>query len=329
MSEKRVWLQKMGRFVGMAALCLSLLPAFGAPEIFVNQTSMGFGSVPDDRPVEHCFVVENRGDAVLSIERVTEDCEGCLSYVLETNSIAAGRSAIIELTLDTGVLDGNVAKNLVLHTNDPKTPDMILSLWGSVMPGYSVRPRSVAFGAIEKMSAVTQVVVIASNPGSTGQLSQVTSSSGAFKGVLSQGSTQGAWELKVSTVPPLPDGLTSGQLVVSGSNAAVARCVVRVAAYVPPVFSVLPERLLMKAIDEEQMMILFIRQNSSNPAELLDVGLPSSDFSCEINPGPGQGDYRVYVRAHGLAGKRGFAGNVILKTDAPAHAEVSVPVEVR
>ncbi|MEI6217862.1 MAG: DUF1573 domain-containing protein [bacterium] len=331
MSAKHIWSYGAGRLVVAAALCLfaTELSTVGAPEIFVNQTSMGVGSVPDDRPVEHCFVIENRGDEILSIDRISEDCEGCVVFSLETNAIAPGRSAVIEMTVDTGVLDGNFAKNLILHTNDPKNPEFILSLWGSVMPGYSVRPRSVAFGTVDKVNAATQVVFVANNIGSSGLLSRVSSSSKNFKGTLCAGPAEGKYELLVSTVPPMPDGLTSSEIILSSSNPAMPRCVVRVAAYVPPAFGVLPAKLKLRATDEDQMMILFIRQNSSSPAKLVDVDLPSPGFRCEINPGPGPSDYRVYVHASGLGGKLGFVGNVMLKTDDPVRAAVAVPVEVQ
>ncbi|MEI6807650.1 MAG: DUF1573 domain-containing protein [bacterium] len=313
----------------VACLLVACFPAAGAPEISVNPTSVGFGSVSDDRPVEYCFVISNRGDRVLFIDRITEDCGGCLSHSLETNTIPPGRSAILELALDTGVVEGSVAKRLVLHSNDPETPVLILSLWGTVAPGYAVRPRSVFFDALEKTSAITQVVYIAKNTSSIDPLSLVSSSTGVFSGKLVSGSDPVKYELSIGTVPPLAEGLTRGEVVLAGTNPAGPRCVIRVAAYVPPVFSVLPDRLQLRAIAEEQVKIIFVRQNSSKPAKLVDVVLPSQDFRCEINPGPGPADYRIYVRASGLAGKQGPLGGLVLKTDDPARAEVTVPIEVR
>lgn len=331
MLVSRIRAQAVGSLVMAAALGFAVagLPAVGEPEIGANQTSMGFGSVPDDRPLEHCFVIENKGDSPLLIDRVTGDCEGCLSISLETNAIAPGRSAIVEMTLDTGLLEGDFAKNLFLRTNDPKRPVLILSLWGTVVPRYIVRPRSVVFEMAAKMNAVTQVVSIVNKAGSPERLSLVACSTGNFTGTVLPGLTAETCELRVSTVPPLPDGLTCGDIILSSSNPAAPRCVVRVAAYVPPAFVVLPARLIMKSTEEEQTRIIFVRQNSSKPARLMDVVLPSKGFLCEINPGPGPADYRIYVRARGLAGKQGLAGNLVLKTDDPSHAEVNVPIEVR
>lgn len=310
-------------------LCEGGLPAAGAPTIHVSQTSVGFGSVPDDRPIEHSFAISNRGDTVLSIDRITEDCGGCLSYSIDTNAIAPGRTATIEVTLDTGVLEGNVAKNLVLHTNDPDTPVLLLSLWGKVSPPYKVRPRSVFFDAVARTASVSQMVHIAESTRSMERLLSVSSSTGCFTGELSAGAEPGTYELRVGTVPPLPEGMTRGEIVLSGTNRAGPRCVIRVAAYVPHVFGVLPDKLLLKAIDEEQSKIVFLRQNSARPAKLLDVVLPSPGFTCEINTGPGPADYRIYVRARGLAGSRGLTARLILRTDDPARTEVVVPVEVR
>lgn len=312
--------------VCMLAACF---PAASAPEISVNPTSVGFGTVPDDRPVEHCFVISNRGDRVLSIDRITEDCGGCLSHSLETNSILPGSSAILELALDTGVVEGSVARNLVLHSNDPDTPVLVLSLWGTVAPGYAVRPRAVFFDAMEKTSSLTQVVYIVNNTSSMAPLTSVSSSTSVFTGKLVSGSDPGKYELIVGTVPPLAEGLTRGDLVLAGTNPAGPRCVIRVAAYVPPVFSVLPDKLQLRATDEEQVKIIFVRQNSSNPAKLVDVVLPCQELRCEINPGPGPADYRIYVRARGLSEKQGPAGNLVLKTDDPLWADVTVPIEVR
>lgn len=314
-----------------AASCLLWVPppAAGAPAVSVNATSVGFGTVPDDKPVEHCFVISNRGDRVLSLDRISEDCGGCLSYSLETNSIPPGKSAILELTLDTGVVEGSVAKNLVIHTSDPETPVLILSLWGTVAPSYEVRPRSVFFDGMDKTSAVAQIVRVANKAGVADSLWSVSSSTNVFSGKLSSGGGPGKYEVSIGTVPPLPEGMTRGEIVLAGTNPAGARCVIRVAAYVPPAFSVLPDKLTLKPVDEEQSKIVFLRQNSPKPAKLVDVVLPSVNFACEVAPGPGPADYRIHVRARGLSGKSGTAGNLVLKTDDPLHAEVCVPIEVR
>ncbi len=328
-SPKRIQIAHLLAVVAAFGVSGPILHAVGRPAISVDTTSVGFGSVPDDRPVEHCFVISNRGDTVLSIDRITGDCDGCLSHSLETNAIAPGRTAVIEVTLDTGVLEGPVAKNLILRSNDAETPVLILSLWGTVAPGYTVRPRAVFFNPADGEHAATQSVQITGRAGSSSPLSLVSCSTNCFAGrLLQREGGAGMCELTVTTVPPLPEGLTRGELVLATTNSTDPRCVVRVAAYVPPVFSVIPDKLTLMAIDEEQERIVFVRQHSAKPARLLDVKLPAQCFACEINPGPGSADYRLHVRAKGLAGKQG-SDKLVIKTDDPFRAEVAIPVEVR
>jgi len=318
----------------LSMLCLgSLVPiklhAGSSPRISVEQPVMDLGVAYDDSAVEHCFVIENRGDAVLTIGKVITDCNGCLFYALETNTVSAGKSATLVVTLDSGSIEGETTRNIVLQSNDPETPMLVLSISVKVVPRYFVYPRKLFFGVTGRDSALTQNVRIVSNTGFKDRLSSVVCSSSVFSAVLKPSAVDSEYDLQVSTTAPLPEGRTFCDISISSSNASVPRCVVSAAVFVPPAFILMPENLAFKAVDEQQLRILFIRQHSDKPAVLSDVVVSTTNATCEINMGPGNADYRLYVHAHNLAGRSGVVGSLTIKTDDPLRKELSVPIEVR
>ncbi len=99
-----------------------------------TQVDFDFGKVQaTDKPL-HEFVVKNTGNADLQIENISPGCGACVEVIDYTKTpIAPGKSGTITLALLPEYLSGPVSKEALVKTNDPKQPNLILTLKANVI----------------------------------------------------------------------------------------------------------------------------------------------------------------------------------------------------
>jgi|GEM_PF-6530945 len=304
-----------------------LAAGHGAPHAFVADPVMNFGRVEGGRSVEHCFALENRGVGTLHIEKIDPGCDSCLSWVLESDKVEPGGVALLTVSLDTSEIEGEISRKLAVCTDDPGNSVMILSLSGEVAPRFIIRPRAALFGEIiDRNARITRKLRVLAASDSAQTLDSAVSSSARFAVALRERKDdQAAYDLEVSTVPPLEEGWNKSQIVVSGPGGD--RCVVRAEAYVAPSFAVMPARLRFDPDDGEQVRILFVRQNSMAPMILTNVSGPFPRAVCDVLSGPRASDCRVMISVTGLSAFAGRQTNMALYFNRPGGL-FTVPVEV-
>jgi len=109
------------------------------PYIFVPADTFEFEPVPAGVPVSHAFIIQNKGDAALKIEKIASDC-GCTTVAYSKQIAPNGEGeAVIRLnTIDYG---GNRVKKYVeLFCNDPQNPELTLTITGSVEKVVDIHP---------------------------------------------------------------------------------------------------------------------------------------------------------------------------------------------
>lgn len=297
----------------------------GAASLFVEQPEVDFGVVYDDAVIEHCFMLENRGDELLLIDKIEAGCGACSTYELETDSLSPGQTAALVVSIDPCMVDGAALDYMAVRSNDPTNPVLLITMSGAVIPRFQVRPKAVFLEGLGRMSAARETVQIRSNIKLRRPLSRAESGTDWLTVSVKEGGTGDGYELELMTVPPLPEGLSRADVTISG-DARDPKCRLPVSMYVPPVFAVFPEKLEFEAVVERQARIIFVRQNTDEPVTVLGVETGDGPVQCEIDVGPGPGNYRIYVYAGDLAGKRGEIGAVVILTDDPARASIHVPI---
>jgi thiol-disulfide isomerase/thioredoxin len=101
--------------------------------IVLESSSHDFGQIWSGPPLAHVFRLRNDGDAPLEILGITPSCT-CLVLGDYPKSIAPGAESEIPLQLETVKLKGQVRQTAVVRTNDPKTPELTLTMSGLVRP---------------------------------------------------------------------------------------------------------------------------------------------------------------------------------------------------
>ncbi|MDR0611403.1 MAG: DUF1573 domain-containing protein [Planctomycetaceae bacterium] len=106
------------------------------PHVVCDVTSYNFGRIEKniDNKYVHEFVIKNNGGAELLIQNVLVGCGSCVAVDDFTKvPIPPKKDGIVRLRLLTDHLSGKISKDVLVQTNDPKLPKLILTLEAEVI----------------------------------------------------------------------------------------------------------------------------------------------------------------------------------------------------
>jgi hypothetical protein len=92
-----------------------------APRISVEPESFDFGKALPGKTLRKEFTLRNFGDAELVIESVSTTC-GCTAALAADRHVQPGGSTPLRVTLETRSSSGKLEKQVLVRSNDPKTP---------------------------------------------------------------------------------------------------------------------------------------------------------------------------------------------------------------
>jgi hypothetical protein len=92
-----------------------------APRIRVEPEAFDFGKALPEKSLRKEFTLRNFGDAELVIEGVTTTC-GCTAAISAKKRLEAGGSTQLTVTLETRSYKGKLERQVLVRSNDPKTP---------------------------------------------------------------------------------------------------------------------------------------------------------------------------------------------------------------
>lgn len=108
----------------LVLLLILLLPACQptGPKVEISPAERDLGQV-QQQPLETTYTVRNSGVEPLEIRQVYANCD-CTKVSLDSSSIAPGETTTLRVTLDPAQLNlyGTIRREIILETNDPKTP---------------------------------------------------------------------------------------------------------------------------------------------------------------------------------------------------------------
>jgi hypothetical protein len=102
------------------------------PRIRVEPESFDFGKVLPDRTLRKEFRLRNLGDEALVIERISKSC-GCTAAATEVSTLAPGESTPLRVTVETRTASGTVEHEVLVQSNDSKTPTLKIRLRATVV----------------------------------------------------------------------------------------------------------------------------------------------------------------------------------------------------
>lgn len=114
-------------------------PAGSGPVAVVKEPGFEFEPVIDGTIVSHEFIIENKGDAPLAIEKITTGC-GCTTAGY-TKIIQPNEQGSVSIKANTsGYGGGKFSKTIRVYTNDPKNSILRLPVGGIVESFAVIQP---------------------------------------------------------------------------------------------------------------------------------------------------------------------------------------------
>ena len=104
-----------------------------APRIQVEPESFDFGKAQPGKTLRKDFTIRNFGDAELVIENVSTTC-GCTAALSEQSRVEPGGRTALRVTFETRSYSGKVERQVLVRSNDPKTPLLQVRVSATVEP---------------------------------------------------------------------------------------------------------------------------------------------------------------------------------------------------
>ncbi|HVN64704.1 MAG TPA: DUF1573 domain-containing protein, partial [Candidatus Binataceae bacterium] len=134
-------------------------PPGEAPLAVVPEPLFNFGTALEGTMVRHTFKVENTGKGYLDIRGVKTSC-GCTAAKPTKTHLAPGESSEIAVGFDTRFESGHQERVITASTNDPKNPEIKMTMQGTIKPQVAAVPKDVDFGSVKKGTGAEKTVML-------------------------------------------------------------------------------------------------------------------------------------------------------------------------
>jgi Protein of unknown function (DUF1573) len=111
----------------------------GTPVIQFDTNFCDLGKLTAPGKVSGVFKLKNTGTAVLELAPPDTSC-GCTVAKVVPDKLAPGQTGAITYTISLDHVMGQVQKQIMVHSNDPKTPEVDLTIQLDYTPLYELSP---------------------------------------------------------------------------------------------------------------------------------------------------------------------------------------------
>lgn len=102
-----------------------------APIASFEKKEINFGEIEKGAKANCDFILTNKGKSTLFIRKTKASC-GCTAVALGENALQPGQSTTIRTTFNSAGKSGRQYKSITVITNDPKNPEIVLTISGSI-----------------------------------------------------------------------------------------------------------------------------------------------------------------------------------------------------
>ena len=311
----------------MLVILLSVLfvQATNAQSITVESPEHQFGAMAKSQIVQHAFVVKNTGKLPLKIKQVKPTC-GCTAINQDKNDILdPGESTKIDVTLRLSGLKGKVTKSISVITNDPKRPQISLSMSGTVIGGVQLSKELVDFGRVTSDQIASDKVVVKIGKSNF----QLQASGATSKQIVSSlKKTNDGYELEIKTVPPLTEGRLKEVILLSASGHRDPIGHVLVSGFVVGDVDVQPRQISVpRSSTQNVSRYIIIKPGKVKNCEVKKVVATSKNVVCDTKA-ISRGNWRIKVT--GLSPETvGEKASLTIHFASEDLKPVTVPIELR
>jgi hypothetical protein len=147
----------------------------GAPVIQFENTFFDFGKINTMGSLSESFRFKNAGNAVLKLEPPKPSC-GCTDARAVPDVLAPGQSGQISYQIKLDHPMGQVQKHISIYSNDPKNPDIQLTMQLDYTPSYELNPKILRLTLPPNRSDVEALAIITRTDGLPPAIASLSSS---------------------------------------------------------------------------------------------------------------------------------------------------------
>jgi hypothetical protein len=265
------------------------------PLIEVKELEYNFGKIMEGTEVEHEFIVKNAGTADLNIEDVRVDC-GCTAVSFDPKISPKGEGKL-KMKVSLKNYAGKVEKKATIRSNDPQTPELVVSVQGTVVPFIEVKPSAdiVFRGMADQLAeSVLELGASAAPFHITGAETNIGENIDYKLETIVEGKF---YKLKVSN--KLKRGNYGGFIRLATDMAQKPDIVIRVSGFVEGEISIKPEAILIGKLSASQPELLgkiIVSSNRDKPFEITRLTYDESLMSVSPEPSEDQTSYILEIK---------------------------------
>ena len=296
------------------------------PKVQVENPLFDFGTATEATMVNHTFKLKNVGQGRLVITSVKTSC-GCTAAKPDKNTLGPGEQTEIAVGFDTHFQKGHQVRTITAMTNDPNTPQAIMTIQGIVKQQVSATPSDVAFGKVKQGAEVTKEVIISdlTNRKDPFVVTDVTNSNPAIKvEKLNRPDGKPGALLKVTLTKAMPAGSFDDTINMTTSRIPLK---VDVFGQVAGTLSVDPAQVSFGIVPHggEATRMVKLTNQGDKPIKVLGISSTSVPVSASAEPIDGSKDYKIIVQLHRGTPDGQVRGQLEIKTDDPEQQVLNVP----
>lgn len=319
----------------------SAINVLASPQIACDVVTFDFGERSSDQPIEHQFILKNKGNQPLMIQQVKTSC-GCTATKLESNKIEPGASVPLNVSAKLKARTGIQRKSIRVISNDPQTPELKLAIEGQVTAPVMLDPYRLYLGNSRPGQIIEKTVKILadSNQVQITRLEIMDQNNiplpmdhANWQVLLDNPKDGQGYVLNVRAVTPKKLGKHDVVIAVHTDHSKMPMVKLPVSVKVSGALSVAPDKLVVVQEagkkQKSQSRYLSIRRTDRkdrSPFEITKITPPNEFIAVEIKP-MGKTAYRIKVS--NLAPQE-LTGESFLKieTNVPDMKTIEIPVQI-
>jgi copper(I)-binding protein len=312
------------------ALPVTAAAANGAgPRIQFATPVYDFGRAKSGEPVKYTYVFTNTGDRLLMINAVQPGCH-CTTAGQWTKAVEPGQTGGIPIQFDTTGTSGMVVRQITVSCNITNQPPLVfLQLKGTVYKPFEVNPPWAVLNLPPDEESASLVVTITNNTEEPMILSAPQSNNRMFMAQLVTNQPGRAYQLKISTVPPMGVGSIQGQILVKTTWTNAPVIPVTVLANVQPAVMVMPSYMTLAPgpLPNAVTNSVTIQNNSKTPLTLSEPSANMPGVEAAIRElQPGKSFAAMLTFPQGFQIPPGQRVELSVKSSNPKYPVLQVPV---
>lgn len=159
----------------------------GTPVIQFENTFFDFGKIAALGKVSGSFKFKNAGAGVLKVDPPKPSC-GCTDAKVEPDVLAPGQSGEITYNIKLDHATGQVQKHISIYSNDPKNPDIQLTMQLDCTPLYQASLKMLRMTMPPGKDEIQGAITVTRTDGQPSKISKVVSDNAAVTGELNSDS---------------------------------------------------------------------------------------------------------------------------------------------